>query len=89
MVDDENSARRVSVGRAEGANVDSIRTAVNGVRPAVPGAVRDLLGLDRVDELRLFLIRLDVEDIDPRRAKARDQQVATFEVGMRRVWAQS
>src|SRR2546428_16530 len=73
VVDDEHAAGRVAVRIAERTHVDPIGTAVDGVRPAVAGAVGDLLGLDRVDELRLLRIGLDVEDVDARRAKARHQ----------------
>ena len=73
VVDHEDSTGRVAVRIAERTHVDPIGTAVDGVRPAVAGAVGDLLGLDRVDELRLLRIGLDVEDVDARRAKARHQ----------------
>ena len=52
------------------------------VRPAVAGAIGYLLGLDRVHELGLSRIGLGVEDVDPRGAQARNEQVATFQVGM-------
>ena len=73
VVDDENTARPVSVGRAQRADVDSVGTAVDGVRAAVAGAIGDLIRLDGVHELRLFRVRLHVEDVDARRAEARNQ----------------
>src|SRR5438552_14893756 len=88
VVDHEDSTGRVAVRIAERTDVDPIGTAVDCVRPAVAGAVGNLLGLDRVDELRLLRIGLDVEDVDARRAKARHQQVPALEMRVRSVGTQ-
>src|ERR1700674_1132078 len=64
VVDDEDPARTISVGSAKSADVDAVRAAVNGVGAAVARPGRDLLRFDRVDELWLFRVRLDVEDVN-------------------------
>src|SRR3989442_14516657 len=47
VVDDEDAARAVPGGGAEGADVNPIGTAVASMRAAVAGAVRHFLRLDR------------------------------------------
>jgi hypothetical protein len=88
VVQDEDPARPVALDVAERADVDAVGSAVHGVRPAVAGALEHLLGLDRLDQPRSMRVVLGVEDVDPRGAQARDDQVAPLEVRMRGVGTQ-
>src|SRR5262245_44931594 len=45
-VHDENSARSIAVSRAESIEIDTIRSAVGSVWPAIPGAACNRFGVD-------------------------------------------
>ena len=83
VVEQEDAAGAVALGVAERRDVDAVGAAVDRVRAAVAGLARDLVGLDDLDELRLPRVLLDVEDVDPGRAQAGDEQVAALDVRMR------
>ena len=53
-------------------------------------AIRKLpLHLDHLHDLRVFWIGLGVEDVDARGAQARHDEVPSFGMGMRCIWAQA
>src|SRR6478672_5073242 len=58
MIDHEDAARRLAVLIAERSDIDAARTAMYGVGPRVAGFLRDLLGLDDFDDLRLARVGL-------------------------------
>ena len=74
VVEQEDAAGPVAVGVAERGDVDAVGAAVDGVRAAVAGLARDLLGLDDLDELGLPRVILDVDDVDAGGAQAGDEQ---------------
>src|SRR5262249_24620605 len=78
----ENTARSVSVGRAEGASIDTIRAAMNSVGRSVTGLLDELFGLDRLDDFRLLRILFRIENVNARRSDPWHNQVAAFHVRM-------
>src|SRR5437588_12946474 len=64
VVDDEDAARTVAGGGAEGADVDAVRSAMAGMRAAVAGPVRDLLRLDGLDDAWRARVRFGVDDVN-------------------------
>ena len=82
------AARPVAVRRAEGADVDAVGSAVDGVPVGVAGLRRHLLRLDRLDDLGLGRVGLGVDDVDARGAEAGHDQVAPLDVRVRRVRAE-
>jgi len=46
VIQTENAARTVAAGRSQGAQVDAIGAAMNGVRTTIPGSFRDDLWFD-------------------------------------------
>jgi hypothetical protein len=66
VVEHEDAAGLIAVGVAERADVDAIGTAMDGVRAAVPGFLREFVGFDGLDQLRLPRVGLGVDDLDPR-----------------------
>jgi hypothetical protein len=83
VVEDEDAAGTVAIRVAEGVHVDAVRAAVHGVRAAVAGLLRDLLGLDRPDDSRLERVALRVQHIHARGAQSRHDQVAPLHVRVR------
>ncbi|MCY1287892.1 hypothetical protein D3C81_1003890 [compost metagenome] len=81
-VHDEDAGQPVGAvlaGAAERADIDPFRAAMHGVRPRVAGLADDLVRLDDLVDARLRGMRLGVDDIDARRAHARDDQVAPLQ----------
>src|ERR1700739_2141284 len=81
-VHDEDTRRSIGTilaTAAERADVDAIRTAVDGVRPRVSSLPEDFLRLDDLVNLRLGRIRFGIHDINARRPDAGDDQIAPFE----------
>ncbi len=66
MIDHEDAARRLAVHAAERSDIDAAGTAMHRVRPGVAGFLRDLLGFDDFDDLRLARVGLGVEDMNAR-----------------------
>src|SRR2546421_11294942 len=75
VVDDEDAPRTVTGWRAQGADIDAVRSAVTRMRAAVSGAVGNFLGLDRLDDPRRPGIRLGVDHVDPGRPNAGSQEI--------------
>ena len=71
MIDHEDAARRLPVLIAERSDIDAARAAMYGVGPRVAGSLRDLLGFDDFDDLRLARVGLGVEDVNARGAQPR------------------
>ena len=84
-VHDEDAGRPVGAilaTAAKRADIDAVRAAVNRVRPRVAGLREDFLGLDDFVNFRLRRIRLGIDDINPRRPDARDDEIAPLEEGV-------
>jgi hypothetical protein len=88
-IHDERATGTVAARSAERAHVDAIRPAVNRVRRRIAGAIRKLLGLDDLHDLRLPGIRLRVQDVNTRGVDSRHDEVAALHVRMRRIRAQA
>src|SRR4051794_38865643 len=84
----EHASRTISVRRAQGAHVDAVGSAVEGVGAAVARALMQLVGFDHLDDLGMLRIRLGVDYVDTRGLKARDQQIPALDVRVWRVGAQ-
>jgi hypothetical protein len=84
VVEEEDAAGALAIGSAEGAHVDTLRSTMQRVGARIAGAVVHLRRFDRLDELRRPRIGLRVEDVDPRRAQARHDQIPPLDVRMRR-----
>ena len=65
-IDDEDAARPVAVGRAEGVHVDPVGAAVRRVRPRISGALGNFLRLDDLDEPGRAGIAFGVLDVNAR-----------------------
>src|SRR5215831_8570169 len=85
----ENTARSVSVGRAEGASIDAIRAAMNRVGRSVPGLPDELFGLDRLNDVWLLGVLFGIENVNARRSDAWHDQVAAFHMRMWRLRAKT
>jgi len=66
VIDHEDAARCLAVLIAERSDIDAARTAMYGVGPRVAGFLRDLLGFDDFDDLRVARVWLGVEDVNAR-----------------------
>ncbi len=69
-----------AVVRPQGADVDGVRPAVDGVGPAVARAFHDLLRLDDLGDGRVPGVGLGVDDVDARAAQARHNQITPFQM---------
>jgi hypothetical protein len=77
VVQQRHAARAVvAVGVAQREHEDAAGPAVDGVGTGVAGLAGQLLGLDRADHPRVARVGLGVQHVRPRRADARDDQVA-------------
>src|SRR6516225_10181073 len=68
VIQKENSAWAAAVPGAQGANVNSFRTAMYGVRPRVAGAGEHLFGLNDLNDFELCRIRLGIHNVNAARA---------------------
>jgi hypothetical protein len=64
MVHKEYAPRSLAFGVGEGAHVDALRAAVDGVGPRVTCALGKFFGLDGADQLRMGWIRLRIQDVE-------------------------
>ncbi len=88
-VEPEQPARLVrTVRAAETAHVDRVGAAMRGVGARVAGLRRELVGLDRLHDLRRARVVLHVEHVDARRLEAWHDEVAALDVRPRRRRAQ-
>src|SRR5215510_8721337 len=87
-IEHEDAARAVAVGISERANVNRFRTAVNRVWARIIRARENFLRLDDFDDLWFPRVGLRIDDVNPRGADPRHNQVTSFDVRMRRVRAQ-
>ena len=85
----EDAARTVAGRRPERAPIHAVGTAMDRVGGGVAGLPDELLGLDHLHDLRLLRVGLRIEDVDPRRPDAGDDQVAPLHVRVRRLRAQA
>src|SRR5215472_12576555 len=88
MIEDQDPARAIAASRADGVNVYAVGPAVYRVQARIAGALRDLVGVDDLHDLRLARIGLGIDDMDGGRAQSRDYKVATLDMGMRRIGTQ-
>ena len=89
VVHQEDAAWAITVRIAERADINAVRSAMNGVRARVTGFFRKLFRFDHFDNLRILRIRFDVEHIHAGRAQPRHDQVAAFGMGMGCVWTKA
>src|SRR5262245_37946816 len=76
-------AGAVSRGVAERRDVNAVRPAMHRMGPAVARRLDELFRLDDLVEFWIARIRLGVDDVDARGAKARHDQIAPLDM---RVW---
>ncbi len=88
VVEHEDPAGPVAARRAERVEVDPLGPAVHGVQRLVPGLARYLVALDHLHQPGIARIRLGVEHVDARGARARHDQVAPLHVRVRGVGAE-
>src|SRR5215510_11072627 len=80
---------RLAVLVSERCDVDAPGSAVDGMRAGIAGLVRELRRLDDLDDFRRPRIGFGVENVDARGTQARDHEVASLHMGVRRVRAQT
>src|SRR5262245_57007666 len=76
-------AGAVSRGVAERRDVNAVRPAMHRMGPAVARRLDELFRLDDLVEFWIARVRLGVDDVDARGAKARHDQIAPLDM---RVW---
>ena len=74
----------IGAAAAQRGDVNSLWSAMDRVRTRIAGFAEDLLRLDDLNDLRFGRARLGVDDVDPRRSDAGDDQIATFKERMAR-----
>src|ERR1700678_4075417 len=89
MVEQKYAARAIAARCAQRAHIDRVRTAMDRMWPAVIRARRELLRLDNLDQFRVPRICLRVENVNPRTAQPRHQEITPLDMRMGRVRAQS
>src|ERR1044071_1272995 len=87
-IEHENAARAVAARISERAHVNGFRPTVNRVRTRIVSACKNFLRFDHFDDLWFSRVGLRIHDVNPRRPKARYNQVTAFDVWMRRVRTQ-
>ena len=93
VVEKKYPAGAAAIGRAEGAHVDSLRSAMHRVRPRVASFGVQVVRLDDLRDAQtiasaLRAVALRVDHVDAGRAKTRHDQIATLGVRMGRVRAE-
>ncbi len=81
-IQDENARRTigpVSAAAPQRGYVDALRTAMDGVRPGIAGLAEDLLGLDDLVDPGLGRLGLGIDNVDPGRADARNDEKAALQ----------
>src|SRR5579862_3936515 len=81
-IEDENARHAIGAvlaGAAERAPVDAFGAAVNGVWTRIAGPAHDLVRFDDLDDARAPWIGLRIDHVQPRRAYAGNDQIATLE----------
>src|SRR5262249_49454818 len=89
VIHDEDAAGRLAVLVSEGGDIDAPGPAMDGMRAGIAGLVRKLRRLDDFDDFRRPRIGVGVENVDARGAQARDHEVASLYMEVRRVRAQT
>src|SRR5262249_14969071 len=89
VIHDEDAAGRLAVLVSEGGDVDAPGATVDGMRAGVAGLVRKLRRLDDLDDFRRPGIGFGVKNVDARGAQARDHEVSSLHMRVRRVRAQT
>src|SRR5262245_51672738 len=87
-IEHEDPTGALAVGISERANVNGFRPAVNCMRARIIRARENFLRLDDFHDLRFPRIGLRIDDVNPRGADPRHNQVTPFDVRMRRVRTQ-
>src|SRR5215510_360473 len=83
VIDEKHPAGAVSRGVAERRDVNAVRPAMHRMGPAVARRLDELFRLDDLLEFWIARVRLGVDDVDARGAKARHDQIAPLDM---RVW---
>src|SRR5881397_3488 len=63
-IEQENTARAVAIRRAEGANVNTFRSTMNGVRTRVIRACKKFLRFEHLNDLCFSRVRFRVDNVD-------------------------
>src|SRR6185436_271062 len=78
----ENSTGTIAVGSSERADVNALGTAMNRVRARVIRPAENFLRLDYFDHFRVPRIGLGIQNMNPRRAQPRHNQVTALDMRM-------
>src|SRR5206468_10054102 len=88
-IHDQRPPRSIAAWRAERADVDAVRSAVNRVGSGITGTFSQHLRLDHLHNFRILRVGFGVEDMNPRGVDPRNDQVAALHVRMRRIRTQT
>ena len=83
VVQQHDAARTIAFRGAQGADVNRVRPAVNGMGATVAGPVH-LFGLNGLDDPRPLRVGLRVDDVDTAVGQAGNHQVTALQMGMSR-----
>src|SRR5207245_1970485 len=73
----------------QGADIDALGSAMNGVGARVAGLFRHLLGLEQAYDPRVSRVGLGTKDMELRQPQSPDYQLAPLRMGMPRIWAEA
>src|SRR4029450_6701470 len=85
VIQQEDSGGAISVRRPQGADVNAIGSAVNGVRARIAGACKNLLRWDDLYDEGIARVRLGVQHVDTRRADTGHNKITAVDVWMLRL----
>src|ERR1700674_478740 len=85
----EDTARAVAAGRTEGATIDAVRATMNGVWRCVARLFNKFFRLDYLHDLGMVGVLFGIQDVNPGRADARHNQIATLHVRVRGLRAEA
>src|SRR6185369_13560007 len=88
MVEEKNTARALAIRRTERAHINSLRPAMDRVRPRVICSREELGRFNGANDRWFPGIGFGIDDIDARGAKARDDKITSLDVRVWRVGAQ-
>ncbi|MCY1302808.1 hypothetical protein D9M70_524890 [compost metagenome] len=89
MIEQEDAAGRLAVAVGERVDVNAFRPAMGGVQPRIVRLLGNFRRLDHAHDLRIARVRLGVDDVQTGGPQARHDQIATFDMRMRRIGAET
>jgi hypothetical protein len=89
VVEQRHSARALPAAAAQAGDEHAAGSAMHGVRPGVAGPLAEFLGTEHLDDLRCGRALFGIEDVEPRRADAGDDEVPAVAVIVAAAGAQS